>query len=151
MKRRGFLGTLAAAMAIPAVVKAQPKGEIVHLIPKQDISVGEFVGKTPSGELTLTDDLLIIKSSSPICRIGDIIATDIVGNLRIVATIKSAWCDMPMVYTYHCKFLQKPKSICGRPVVKIGDKYVQLKKSERKWDIIFMPIYSTWQEGGVNA
>lgn len=158
MRRRSFFGLLSGLIAAPFLIRAK-KPDVVwspfntKVLRDRLKFLENHPIKNPlvaDGTLMIVAGFVAILSEKHAVRVGDFVITNTGDEFYCFRAGK--FIDEHGTYVsdnwIHCRPLYE-KKICGRRVIKIAGKYVQLKTSDRRWKIQFMPGGSTYPEGGV--
>lgn len=157
MKRRGFLGTIAAVAAgvslafkSPAKEKHPFNSEIIEKILRD---IDPALNRNPlisDGLLTICDGYVQIYGITTSARIGDFILTNTGDSFYVIETGKSITYEPPsQSISLKCRPLEY-KTIVGQSVIKINGKWKRFKSGlHAPIAVEYIPNGSTFREGGV--
>lgn len=154
MKRRGFFGTLAAALAIPAVAKTQsnPNKDISYALDCAKAFHKESVRNSAEAVIFIKNGKVYLDPLKPShLRIGDSVMTDTQDMLYVIKPEHTVSDMNGLVYTqYICSFISGPKTICRKQVIQVAGKYRLLKNCDGlTYKVNYVTYASMYREGGV--
>lgn len=161
MKRRGFLGTIGAAIAIPAFAQSESKPPFnTKVLEKRKYALDyakaiyqESLRNSFEAVIFIKDGKVYLDPLKPShLRPGDSVMTDKKDMLYVVAPHLTV-SDMNGVEykQYLCSFM-RPKTICRRQVIQIAGKYRLLKNCDGlTFKVNCVTYASMFREGGVSS
>lgn len=153
MKRRSFFATLAGVFVAPKVLESKPIEKSyfnTDVLKRRMDEIKEYRNPLESDGVLVIENGVISIVGAGMCsvRINDIVVTDVISEkLLCIYHRVNHHATNTRSHEYTLRPLSN-KKICGRQVIMIRGKY-RLLSTKEFCSIAFMPIASTFSEGGV--